>query len=117
MPYPSAKKGPAQGHHIRARGWINFQAINQAALNRALELLERWLPNGVREGNEYIAFNPTRVDRHLGSFRINLQTGRWCDFATGDKGTDVISLAAYLARISQVEAARRLATMLGLHHG
>jgi hypothetical protein len=59
--------------------------------------------------------NPKRADRRLGSFSINLTTGRWADFATGDKGGDVVSLAAYLFDLSQAEAAGRIAAMLGLH--
>ena len=46
------------------------------------------------EGHEYVARNPTRADRRPGSFKINLRTGRWADFATGDKGGDPVSLAA-----------------------
>jgi hypothetical protein len=75
-------------------------------------ILGRWLPRGRRQGLEYIALNPTRLDRRLGSFRINLHTGRWADFATGDRGGDVISLAAYLFGLSQIEAASKLADML-----
>ena len=51
---------------------------------------------------------------HLGSFRVNLHTGQWADFATGDRGGDVISLAAYLSHLSQIEAAEKLAEMLGI---
>ena len=40
--------------------------------------------------------NPTRADRRPGSFSVNTRTGRWADFATGDRGGDVVSLAAYL---------------------
>ena len=47
------------------------------------------LPAGCLDGHEYVALNPTRTDRHAGSFRINIHTGRWADFATGDKGGDV----------------------------
>jgi hypothetical protein len=36
------------------------------------------------------------------------------DFATGEKGGDPVSLAAAVGRISQGEAAERLAKMLGL---
>ena len=39
------------------------------------------------------------------------------DFATGDKGGDPVSLVAYLADVSQGEAARLLAKMLGLETG
>jgi hypothetical protein len=59
-----------------------------------------------------VALNPRRQDSHPGSFKVNLRTGRWADFATGDKGGDVISLLAYLKGISQSEAARHLACEL-----
>ena len=36
---------------------------------------------------------------------------------TGDKGGDVVSLVAHLEGVSQGEAARRLARMLGLEIG
>ena len=48
------------------------------------------------------------------SFSVNMRTGRWADFATGDRGGDVVSLAAYLHGLRQGEAARKLADMLGL---
>ena len=79
-----------------------------------LPWLGRWLPGGRWNGSEYIALNPRRDDRHLGSFAVNLRSGRWGDFASGDKGGDVISLAAYLFGLRQGEAARRIAAMLGL---
>jgi hypothetical protein len=93
---------------------IDFSAVNAAALAVLPTLLKRWLPDGRRQGKEYVARNPHRDDRHLGSFCINLNTGRWADFATGDRGGDPVSLAAYLFDLSQVEAARRLADMLRL---
>lgn len=59
--------------------------------------------------------NPRRADRRPGSFRINLRSGRWADFALGGvAGGDLISLAAYLFDLSQGDAARRLAAMLGI---
>jgi hypothetical protein len=93
---------------------IDFSAVNAAALAVLPTLLKRWLPDGRRQGKEYVARNPHRDDRHLGSFCINLNTGRWADFATGDRGGDPVSLAAYLFDLGQVEAARRLADMLRL---
>ncbi len=95
----------------RAR-WVDFAAVNQSACLRLPDLLNLWLPQGKLVGTEYIALNPTRRDRNLGSFKINIQTGRWADFATGDKGGDVVSLFAYLTGLSQVAAARRLAELL-----
>jgi hypothetical protein len=92
----------------------DFYAINAAALASLPTLLARWPPDGRREGNEYVARNPRRQDRHPGSFKINVSSGTWADFATGDRGRDVVSLAAFLANTSQSEAARELARMLGL---
>lgn len=94
--------------------WVDFRAVRSAALDALPALLGRWLPDGRRIGDEWVARNPTRPDRHPGSFRINFRTGRWADFATGDHGGDAISLAAYLHRLSQLEAALRLANMLGV---
>ena len=98
------------------RGGLDFAAIAQAALAQASALVRRWLPDGRTQGDEYTARNPRRADRSLGSFRINLATGRWADFAVGASGGDLISLAAYLFAIGQAEAARRVADMLGVRH-
>src|SRR5215210_4527846 len=98
----------------------DFAAVNRAALDALPALLARWCPGGRVIGREYIALNPTRADRRAGSFKVRLfgdRAGAWADFATGDKGRDVVSLAAYLCNISQAEAARRLATMLGISGG
>ena len=93
---------------------IDFTEINTVARANLLPILQRWLPEGRRQGNEYLALNPHRVDRRLGSFRINLRTCQWADFATNDRGGDPVSLAAYLFGLSQSEAAHRLAAMLGM---
>jgi hypothetical protein len=92
---------------------IDFVQVNRAALAVLPRLLLRWLPGARIEGAEYVVRNPKRPDRRAGSFKVNLATGRWADFATGDKGGDPVSLAAHLADCGQVEAARRLAAMLG----
>lgn len=63
------------------------------------------LPFGMKQGHEWVALNPTRDDDNTGSFRINLITGKWADFSTSDSGGDIISLYAYISRISQYEAA------------
>jgi hypothetical protein len=110
----SAAKAAARSQRLPH---LDFDAINRAALAVLPSLLLRWLPDGVARGAEYIARNPRRADRRPGSFSINLRTGKWSDFATGDKGGDVVSLAAYLAGTGQAEAARALADMLGLRHG
>src|SRR2546430_16860445 len=72
---------------------VDFSKINAAALPALPALCARWMPGGKRVGREYVTLNPTRADRRAGSFKVNLQTGRWGDFATGDKGGDAVSLA------------------------
>jgi hypothetical protein len=94
-----------------------FSEINAAALPALPALCARWMPGGKRVGHEYVALNPTRADRRAGSFKVNLQTGRWADFATGDRGGDAVSLAAYLFGLRQSDAARRLADALGMSEG
>ena len=93
---------------------IDFRRIADAALDRASLIVLRWLPAGHREGAEWICRNPTRDDRRQGSFKVNVTTGKWGDFATGDRGGDLVSLAAYLHRLSQPEAALKVAEMLGI---
>ncbi len=93
---------------------IAFKTINAVALRALPLILSRWLPDGRRQGREFVAKNPTRADRSAGSFRINVVTGKWADFATGDGGGDPVSLAAYLFGLPQRDAARRLADMLGI---
>jgi hypothetical protein len=95
-------------------GSIDFETINRAALSALPAVLARIVPGGQVLGREYTALNPTRADRRPGSFKVNLRTGRWADFATNDKGGDPVSLCAYVEGVSQAEAARRLARMLGL---
>jgi hypothetical protein len=93
---------------------MDFQAATAAALPHLEALVKRWLPGGKRQGHEWVSRNPTRADRKPGSFKINLRSGRWADFATGAKGGDIISLAAHLFGLSQVEAARKIAAMVAI---
>lgn len=91
-----------------------FRAVNDAARWRIRELAERWLPTTRMSGDNLLALNPTRDDRNIGSFSINVRTAKWADFATDDRGSDIVSLYAYLHGVSQIEAARTLANLLGV---
>jgi hypothetical protein len=93
---------------------LDFKAIARHAVANSRTLLPRWLPDGKRMGSEWLARNPTRPDRTLGSFKVSLKSGRWADFATGDAGGDLISLRAYLDGTNQRKAAISLAEELGL---
>src|SRR6202007_819729 len=71
---------------------INFALINTVSIAALPAILARILPGGRIAGSEYLALNPRRPDRRCGSFKINLRTGQWADFATGAQGGDTISL-------------------------
>jgi hypothetical protein len=91
-----------------------FSTLNAELLNRARDLLPRWMPGGRWEADEWVAINPTRSDKGLGSFKANSQTVKWADFATDDKGGDLISLHGYLKDVKYGQAARALAEKLGM---
>lgn len=91
---------------------LDFKLIAATALASADSLVGLWLPDGKRSGHEWSALNPTRGDAKAGSFSVNLNSGVWADFATGDSGGDLVSLYAYLHGIGQADAARALADQL-----
>lgn len=100
-----------------AAGTPDYQQIAAAALRALPEILSRWLPGGKFVGREYFVINPKRDDRTTGSFSVNTTTGKWADFATGDRGKDIIALAAWLFDLPQSNAAHGVASMLGLSMG
>ena len=93
---------------------IAFRRIADAALSYADAIVQRWLPDGRREGREWVAHNPKRTDHRPGSFKVNLHNGRWGDFSSGERGGDLVALAAFLFSLNQADAAKRVAEMLGL---
>ncbi|MBL4838242.1 MAG: hypothetical protein JKY34_11765 [Kordiimonadaceae bacterium] len=94
-----------------------FSDVRRATCMRLGEIVPSILPQGRRMGREWVALNPTRADRSLGSFRVNLSSGAWADFATGDRGGDLTSLASYLYGISQYEAALYVSRIAGVANG
>jgi len=104
----SAASSPANGRRIA------FERVAAAALARAPDIVAALLPDGTRQGHEWVARNPLRSDHRPGSFKVNLGTGKWADFATGDRGGDLVALAALVAGVDQRTAAIRLADRLGV---
>ena len=104
---------PSKGNSRRP----TFAQVKAAALRNIDLVLTQWLPNGKRVdgGKEYTAPNPTRTDKRAGSLKINLSKGTWADFATGDKGGDLIDLVRYLDGGTDVEACNKLADLLRLN--
>lgn len=87
----------------------NFQAINAAILRSPETVLGREFPNGRRHGNEF-CMGSINGEEGL-SLKVCLsgsKAGVWKDFATGQKGGDIISLLAASLDCSQSEAACKL---------
>lgn len=110
-PYISKSKCTKKG--IKTQDHIDFERLKDRLSPYILSLVERILPGGRLEGREFVALNPNRPDKNLKSFRINTQTGKWADFATNDKGGDIISLWAYVRNIKQIDAAKELIGIVG----
>ena len=91
-----------------------IKKIAAHALNNIDAVLSQWLSGGKHQGHEYLPLNPKRADSQPGSFSINTKTGSWSDFATGDKGLDLVALVAYLENCSQGQAAEKLAALLNI---
>jgi putative DNA primase/helicase len=85
---------------------IDFQAIAAAALQSLPSLLAEWFPNGHREGNELKVGSPAGEPGR--SLSINLRSGVWKDFSSGDGGSDPISLLAAIRSCSMTDAAREI---------
>jgi len=91
------------------------ETLDSIALPYAADLLSEWIPDGRQDGDEFIAgTNPNRADdTHAGSYRFNVETGAWADFAI--KGTDsrakgygLTSFLVYHFGLSRAEAEVRL---------
>ncbi|EHT98856.1 hypothetical protein [Pantoea stewartii] len=92
-----------------------IRSVAAVAVQHADILVPEWLPEGKRQAAEWVSRNPTRADRHAGSFSVSLVDGCWHDFATGDGGGDLVALGAYLWNVRQTDAARIVADRLGLN--
>ncbi|MCB1584545.1 MAG: hypothetical protein KDI92_15925, partial [Xanthomonadales bacterium] len=86
----------------------DFVGLNKELLNHVGELLIAWLPGGkMVTSNEYGCGDLTGAppkDGKGGSLRVNVTTGQWSDFATGESGGDLISLYAAIFSKTQSEA-------------
>lgn len=86
----------------------DFNDYRNQLLYQSKTLLPSWLPSGKWEGDEWSALNPTRSDKSRGSFKVNSKTGEWCDYANGDRGTNLLDLYAYIHSIGIAEAYSQL---------
>ena len=101
----------------------DLDIINCTLRANPVKWVSSWLPDGRVSGAEYLARNPRRSDQSLGSFSIKIggnKVGVWADFSTGDKGSNLISLYAYLLGLNHttkdgyVIAAKKLSNVMCL---
>lgn len=91
---------------------INFTALADALLRDAENLVPRWLPGGERRGHEYVC--GSLAGGKGSSCSVNLVSGKWADFASDEKGNDLLSLCAAIRGLSQGKAAAEVAREEGL---
>ncbi len=93
---------------------IPYDAINAAALAAFPSLVREWFPAGKRHGREFKVGDIQGTPGE--SLAINLETGKWSDFATELKGGDPVSLlAAAQHGGNQADAARELAERFAIY--
>lgn len=88
---------------IKGTSRLTVPQTNNILQHNIEYILEILLPGGELIGNEYTVLNPNRDDTRVGSFKINIKTGVWADFADESeksKGGDLISLVQFLGYFS-----------------
>lgn len=94
---------------------IDFQEVKRkfSQLNSVeqKDALEHFAPGGNVVGGDYVVKCPWRSDDKEGSFRVNISTGCYNDFSTGDHG-DVINFATKYGNCRQYAAADKLMNLI-----
>jgi putative DNA primase/helicase len=92
---------------------IDFEGLGRELLSSAHSHLSSWFPGGKLKGKEFVCGSIRGEEGS--SLSVNISTGKWADFATGEKGGDLISLFASIHGIRQGEAAKKLLEQSGHH--
>jgi hypothetical protein len=97
------------------RTGLDFGRVNAFALDRLDELLTLVLPIGAEIATPAgrLAWEGWHPDRKI-IVRVNLLTGAWDEPVTGLGGRDLVSLAAHILGLQQIQAARQLAAWCGI---
>ena len=83
--------------------------LYERAASVGLNYIKSWLPDGEEENGQWSAINPLRNDTNKGSFKVNLTTGAFNDYADDEMvGHDAVSLYAKLNGLSNFEAAQKI---------
>jgi predicted P-loop ATPase len=94
------------GNKTSGNNKMDFKQLANNLLQNQSVLLPSWLPGGKLNGREYECGNLSGTAGS--SLKVNTETGVWADFATGEKGSDLISLYSAIKNIKQSEAYREL---------
>jgi putative DNA primase/helicase len=88
---------------------IDWKLEGRRYLGVIYEICQYLHPGGYLEGNEYDAISPRPSDETTGSFRINIKTGKWNDFADSSRpgGYDVVSYWKHSRQLGTQAAALR----------
>ncbi len=108
----SSPRPPAAS--VNARSYSIRDIKDRLSASHIEALCRDWLPGGKRQGGWYLACAPWREDRNP-SLGVSFSTGRWQDFATGEKG-DMIDLSMKLFGDSLQDTLKGFAEMHGLSH-
>jgi hypothetical protein len=85
---------------------LDFTALAQRLLISADTLVPQWLHGGRRRGHEWVCGDLAGGEGD--SCSVNLLSGKWADFATSERGGDLIGLYAAIHEISMGDAYREL---------
>lgn len=85
---------------------LDFDGLASQLLASAETHLASWLPAGRKRGNSWVAGDLSGAAGQ--SLKVNLATGAWSDFATGDHGSDLVSLYAAIYELPMGDAYRHL---------
>ena len=106
---PHQKEGAMSDRNLPP---IRFRELAEALLSRAETLVPLWLPGGTRSGHEWVCAGLS--GGHGTSCSVNIsggskKCGHWADFATDERGKDLVGLYAAIHGIDQGKAAVQLA--------
>lgn len=85
---------------------LDFSGLNSRLMLEIRTLVPQWLPGGKMMGSEYCCGDLS--GKPGSSLRVNMDTGKWADFAAGESGGDLIALYAAINNIDQKSAYEKL---------
>lgn len=95
-------------------GLVSIERISEGLRARAQELCVQLLPNGRREGHEFMIGGVSGEPGRSMAINLGARAGVWADFSTGESGDAIDLIAAVLFRGDKGDAIRWAKSWLGL---